>query len=271
MRDIRVAAVISRSPVGQIRRNLDEMGQWVRQAKGQLAELVCFPELNVTGYSTDRQIADFAQPLDGPVVREMAQLAADEKIVILAGMAEAAADGRVYASHLVLQPDGQMGVYRKLHLAAPERDAFTPGNQVPVFDVQGVKFGIQLCYDGHFPELSTCMAEMGVELIFLPHASPRGNAIQKHHSWMRHLPARAFDNSIFVIACNQVGENGGALIFPGNALILGPSGEILQKAVGGREGLLLADLKEGDLNLVRGHRMRYFFAHRRPELYHPRP
>jgi N-carbamoylputrescine amidase len=252
--------------VGQIRRNLDEMGKWVRQAKGQEAELVCFPELNVTGYGTDLQIADFAQPVSGPVVREMADLAAAEKIVILAGMAEAAG-GRVYASHLVLQPNGQMGIYRKLHLAPPERDVFTPGSQVPVFEAQGIKFGIQLCYDGHFPELSTCMAEKGVEVIFFPHASPRGNAIQKHRSWMRHLPARAFDNSIFVVACNQVGENGSDLIFPGNALILGPSGEILKKAVAGREGLLLADLRAGELSMVHSHRMRYFFAHRRPELY----
>lgn len=270
MRDIRVAAVISQSPVGQIRRNLDEMGKWVREAKSQQAELICFPELNVTGYDPGPQIAQVAQPPDGPLVREMAQMAAAEKITILAGMAEAAADGSVYASHFVLQPDGQMGIYRKLHLAPPEQAAFTPGSLVPVFKARGIQFGIQLCYDAHFPELSTCMAEKGVDLIFFPHASPRGNALQKHNSWMRHLPARAYDNSIFVVACNQVGDNGCDLVFPGNALILGPSGEILRKATGGREGLLLADLSASDLDRVRSHRMRYFFAHRRPELYRQR-
>jgi N-carbamoylputrescine amidase len=267
MQDIRVAAVISRSPVGQVRNNLDEMRKWVREAKSKQADLICFPELNVTGYTTGRQIENVAQPSDGTVVREMAQMAASEKIVILAGIAEAAADGNVYASHLVLQPDGQMGIYRKLHLAPPELKVFTPGNLVPVFKVQEIQFGIQLCFDAHFPELSTCMAEKGVDLIFFPHASPRGNALQKHNSWMRHLPARAYDNSIFVVACNQVGDNGCDLVFPGNALILGPSGEILRKATGGREGLLLADLSASDLDRVRRHRMRYFFAHRRPELY----
>jgi predicted amidohydrolase len=270
LRDIRVAAVICRSPLGQIRRNLDEMGKWVREAKSQGADLVCFPELNVTGYGTGRQIADLAQPLNGPVVREMVHLAAAEKIAILAGLAEAAADGRIYASHLVLQPSGLAGVYRKLHLAPPEREVFSPGSLVPVFEARGIKFGIQLCYDGHFPELSTCMAEKGVDVVFFPHASPRGHAIEKHHSWMRHLPARAYDNSIFVVACNQVGENGSDLIFPGNALILGPSGEILEKAHSGREGLLVADLRAGELTAVRSHRMRYFFAHRRPELYRNR-
>jgi N-carbamoylputrescine amidase len=64
-----------------------------------------------------------------------------------------------------------------------------------------------------------------------------------------------------------VGENGGVLRVPGNALILSPSGEILEKAVGGGEGLLLADLRASELERIRGHRMRYFFPHRRPELY----
>ncbi len=67
------------------------------------------------------------------------------------------------------------------------------------------------------------MAVKGAEILFLPHASPRGLAIDKHRSWMRHLTARAFDNSVFVVACNQTGYNGKGLTFPGNAVVLGHS------------------------------------------------
>jgi len=104
-------------------------------------------------------------------------------------------------------------------------------------------------------------------LIFIPHASPRGVAADKHRSWMRHLPARAYDNSVFIAACNQIGENGSGLSFPGNAVILGPSGHIITTHLTDREGILFADLKAEELASVRGHEMRYFFPNRRPELY----
>ena len=84
---------------------------------------------------------------------------------------------------------------------------------------------------------------------------------------MRHLTARAFDNSVFIVACNQVGENQKGLDFPGLAVIVGPSGKILAKDTTGREGMLVADLKSDDLAAVRDHRMRYFLPNRRPELY----
>jgi predicted amidohydrolase len=107
---------------------------------------------------------------------------------------------------------------------------------------QGIRFGIQLCYDAHFPELSTRMAETDADVIFMPHASPRGQAADKHQSWMRHLPARAFDNGLFVVACNQTGDNENGLVFPGNAVVFSPSGEIMQTRLTGNSGMIMADL-----------------------------
>ena len=84
---------------------------------------------------------------------------------------------------------------------------------------------------------------------------------------MRHLTARAFDNSVYVVACNQVGDNGVGLAFPGTALVISPSGDVLAQDTSGREGLLVVDLEAGLLEHVRGHRMRHFFPNRRPDLY----
>ena len=84
---------------------------------------------------------------------------------------------------------------------------------------------------------------------------------------MRHLPARAYDNSLFIVACNQTGNNGKGLNFPGLAVIIGPSGEIIEKDTGGGEALVVADLSSGELKRVRNHPMRYFLANRRPDLY----
>jgi N-carbamoylputrescine amidase len=267
MKDIRIAAVTATCPVGKIEANLAAMESAVRRAAAGGAALVCFPELNMTGYCNRPEMAEAALFLSGPEVETAVRMAGTHRIVVLAGMAEKDDHGRVYASHLVLTPAGDVGVYRKVHIAPPERGTFTAGSNVPVFEAAGVRFGIQLCYDAHFPELSAVMAAKGAEVMFLPHASPRGDAEGKHLSWMRHLPARAFDNSVFVVAANQTGENCNGLTFPGNIVVLGPSGEVIGKDLSGEEGIFFADLKQDAIERVRGHEMRYFFPNRRPELY----
>ena len=264
---LRIAVVVCRCPVGATDHNLARTRHWAMAAKQQGASLVCFPEMNITGYSNRPEIETHAIYADGPEIEKLAQLSAEQGVTLLVGFAEKKDDCRIYASHMVITPDGATGIYRKLHLAPPETEAFEAGSKVPVFKWNGMRFGIQLCYDAHYPELSTLMAEARADVIFLPHASPRGQAADKHQSWMRHLPARAFDNGLFVVACNQIGDNGNGLQFPGNAVVFAPSGEIIETLLTGRSGLLVVDLETAWLTHVRGHRMRYFFPNRRPNLY----
>ena len=194
-------------------------------------------------------------------------MALEFQIVILAGMAEKDDNGRIFASHLVVGPEEISGIYRKIHIAPPEIGIFTAGDSIPVFETAGVILGIQLCYDVHFPELSTRMAVDGADIIFMPHASPRGTPPEKLTSWLRHLTARAFDNSVFIIACNQNGDNQKGLHFPGVAVVIDPSGEIINQNISGEDGLIISELKAETLNAVRSHRMRYFLPNRRPEIY----
>ena len=271
IKDIRIAAVVCRCPVGEITHNLNRTRHWTLKAKKKGAQLVCFPEMNLTGYSNRQTIAEYAIDSQGPEIDALTGLSVDQNIALLVGLAEKDRHGNLYASHLAITPNGRTGVYRKLHLAPPEVDHFTPGRQVSVFQWSGMRFGIQLCYDAHFPEISTQMAEADADVIFIPHASPRGHATDKHQSWMRHLPARAFDNGLFVVACNQTGNNGNGLIFPGNAVVFSPSGEIMDTRLSGRSGMLVADLRVEQLHHVRNHRMRYFLPNRRPGLYRSRP
>jgi predicted amidohydrolase len=267
LKDIRIAAVVCRSRVHQIEENISQMQKWVHASKEKGVDLICFPEMNVTGYSHQKDICRSAQDLTGAVVRNLMDLAASRNITILAGIAEKHTMDRVWASHLVLKPNGSCEVYRKVHIAPPEKDSMEAGNAIPIFETRGVKFGIQLCYDAHFPESATFLAINGADIIFLPHASPRGTSESKFHSWMRHLPARAYDNGVYVVACNQTGDNTNGLQFPGLSVIISPSGDLMQKDTSGREGILVAELKARDLEAVRGHRMRYFLPNRRPDLY----
>jgi predicted amidohydrolase len=190
------------------------------------------------------------------------------RIVLMAGIVEVVDAGSLpYITQIIAGPNGLIGAYRKTHLGPTETATYRPGQKIDVFKTGKTTFGVQLCYEGHFPEISTQMALMGADMLFIPHASPRGAPEEKLESWMRHLPARAFDNGIFVIACNQVGACGGGLTFPGVAVIFGPDGRLLARYVGIREHILYADLRDESLQNVRRHRMRYFLPERRPLLY----
>jgi len=267
VKDLRVAVVVCNSRVGEIQHNLDKMTVFVQQARQANADIVCFPEMNITGYSNHSDIRDLAQAIPGPASNTLCELSGSSACLILAGMAVKGKDSRIYATHMVAMPDGKMGIYRKCHIAPPEKEIYSPGNSIPTFRYKQSSFGIQLCYDTHFPELSTQMVLKGAEILFLPHASPRGFAVHKHRSWMRHLTARAFDNSVFIVACNQTGINGLGLTFPGNAVVLDPAGNIIAQSLSGRETMLIVDLKADVFHGIRDNRMHFFLPNRRPELY----
>lgn len=264
---LRIAVAVTRAVVGSVGDNLDRVRRWTVAAKSQGAELICFPEMSVTGYFNHSEIFRLAEPVPGNISQHLVELAAKEDIVVLAGMAERSPSNNIYASHLVVNPEGDVGIYRKLHIAPPEKKYLTAGTDIPLFEISGYTFGIQLCYDAHFPELATQMALKGADVIFLPHASPRGNSKNKFKSWMRHLPARAFDNGLYIVACNQTGENERGLSFPGIALVINPSGDVLKKEIDGDEKILIVDLERDALDKVRHHEMRYFLPNRRHDIY----
>lgn len=267
MEDIRVAAVVMESKVGKKAENLARMEPFVRRAADQGAHIVCFPELNISGYSLRQNISSFAEKIPGPGSEAVLMMAREHGLLILAGLAEEGVEGKYFISHFAASPEGLLGVYRKLHLGPPEEGVYQPGCDWPVFQFAGCTFGIELCFDAHFPELSTMLALRGAEIIFMPHASPRETPPEKKERFLRYLTARAYDNSVYVVACNQTGETESGLAFPGTALILNPRGEVMAADGDGGEEMIFADLKEADLKKVRENPQGFFLRRRRPALY----
>ena len=266
MKSVRVALVIQKSVPGNPEGNLDTCLELAAMAARRGAEIVLFPELNLTGYTLGKQLLSTATTIPGTLTDALLKASVENKITLLAGMAETDDPGRLFSAHVAAMADGTLGVYRKLHIPPPEKRIFTPGSAVTTFHTDTVNFGIQICYDAHFPELSTRMALKGAEILFFPHASPRGTPQGKLDSWLRHLTARAFDNSVFVLACNQVGTHGNDRSFPGVAVAIGPDGNIISHLLATRDELLIVDLDSALLEQIKGHRMRYFLPNRREDL-----
>jgi len=261
LKNIRAATAMMQSEINRTDKNIEVMHEFIDQAHASDVQILCFPELNMTGYCNRMTIRDVAEPVPGPSSNQLCAFAKSYNMMILAGLAEIDQD-KVYITHLIASSNGFMGKYRKLYLGPPEKKIFSKGDSVPVFRNQDISLGIQLCYDAHFPELTTIMCASGSEIIFIPHASPHGTSEQKFKSWMRHLPARAYDNSIFIVVCNASGTNCAGLKFPALSMAFDPSGNLITKSFFS-DSLMIVDLKASAFDYVRNHQMRYFFANRR--------
>ena len=267
MQNIRIANVVMNCPFGQTENNLDKIQFFVSKAYEKQVDVICFPELSVTGYNNQDFVNRFAETIPGESTNFIVNLSKKFNICILAGLIEKNGTFPPYITHIVSYPSGNIHLYRKTHLGPPEKSFFSQGQDLSLFEYKGTRFGIQICYDSHFPEISTHMALSGADLIFFPHASPRGSSQKKFQNWSKHLIARAYDNSVFVAACNQTGSNGIKLNFPGLAIIIDPSGNVINHNIENIEQLIITDLYAESIENVRNNRMKYFLYSRRPELY----
>jgi len=96
MDDLCIGLAVCRCPVGQVEANLAETAQWAGAARDAGADLICLPELNVTGYGYTAALAALAEPIPGPISRRLGRIARDSGIAVLAGMIERGPDGRIF-------------------------------------------------------------------------------------------------------------------------------------------------------------------------------
>jgi predicted amidohydrolase len=176
--------------------------------------------------------------------------------------------GIVYNTLIVFDSGGIGGVYRKTHVPTAEIGTWCHGGDLPVFNHPKARFGIEICYDSHFPEVSTALASRGAEIIFLPHASGGETVDEKYARWLRYVPTRAYDNGVFVAICNQVGDNGAGRTFTGVTFVCDPRGEVIARTeYGDRDEMVIVDLSAASLAESWQDPETFFRHFRRPEIY----
>ena len=248
MQDIRIAMVQMQSVVGNAERNIDVIGQFVTEAAVQNVDIVCFPELGINGYNAGDTSSPEPEPIPGPLTDRLSEIAASAGITFLAGLLERDESGIVYNTQIVFGPSGIEGVYRKTHVPTAEIGTWCHGGELPVFNHPKARCGIEICYDSHFPEVSTALASKGAEIIFLPHASGGETPDEKYARWLRYVPARAYDNGVYVAICNQVGDNWAGRTFTGVTFICDPRGEVIARTQhGDQDEMIIVDLTAASL------------------------
>lgn len=236
--------------------NLRLVAEQTERAAAQGAALVVFPEATMRCFG--RNLAEVAEPLDGPWAGAVRDVAAAAGVVVAVGMFTPADASRVRNTLLVTGP-GVEAAYDKIHLfdafGFAESDTVAPGEQPVVVQVEGVGVGFATCYDVRFPGLFTTLAEAGAELTCV--CASWGAGPRKVEQWDVLTRARALDATTFVAACGQadptsVGRapTGSAPTGVGHSAVVGPTGRTLA-ALGAEPGLLLADVDPAEVAAAR--------------------
>jgi predicted amidohydrolase len=286
MQTTRIAAVSMNGYLGEPERVLRAIDGWCERAAAEKAELVLFPELVIHGHCTPNTWA-LAEPVPGPSVAKLEQIAKRHRLVVCAGMSEKEND-IVYNTQVLVGPAGCLGKQRKLHLSRDEAFYYKGGREMPVFDIGPCKVGIVICYDNQFPEIARILALRGADVILMPHAgrfklwddTPASEAAARRysHNFLKKYTLRARENACFAVLTDQVGRAGYVDLWPkdsenqphhaGAALIWGPDGELLAQTQEEqiREEMIVADL---DAALLAEQRAlaNYMLRTRRPELF----
>lgn len=265
--EVRIGLVQMRCRLGDKDGNLRAAADLLEHAAGGLT-LACLPELFDVGYDPDARdsvLVDLAEPVPGPLTERLSELARRLDVGLVAGVLErdAHVPEVLYDTAVLVSRSGELaGSYRKSHLYPTEHRWFRPGNRLQVFDLDGVRVGIAICFEHAFPQIASTLARRGAQLILNPSAVPVGFEYLQE----LRIRARAQDNQIFAAAVNRVGSEG-PVVYSGGSLVAGPRGDVLARASSSELGVVSAEL---DLARIRSERLQEpALRALRPELYEP--
>ena len=274
---------------------VSRMVSLLHEAKAHGGEVVVFPELALTTffprcYTEDETELDawFETQMPNADVQPLFDAAAKLNVGFYLGYAELVLQNgkkhRFNTSIIVDGSGGIVGKYRKIHLPGHfenepwrpfqhlEKCYFEPGDLgFPVFDAFGGKVGMCICNDRRWPETFRVMGLRGAELVMLGYNTPRHYPLAPEHDHLQdfhnHLcmQASAYANGCWVIGTAKAGlEENCDLI--GGSCIIAPTGEIVAKAQGVGDELVIAKI-----NLDRCRELREnvfnFSLHRQPNEY----
>lgn len=294
--NIRIASAQFEHRSGDKTYNLSVIDRLSKQAAEGGARAIAFHECSITGYTFARRLSkdemlDIAEYIpNGESISRLTEISQKYDIAVLAGLFEKDEQDKLYKTYVCVNKKGLVAKFRKLH---PFINPYlTPGNSYCVFDLEGWKCGILICYDNNVIENVRATALLGADIIFMPHVTmctpstrPGAGFVDpalwynrendptplrlefdgmKGRGWlMKWLPSRAYDNAVYVIFSNPIGMDDDQLK-NGCSMIIDPFGDIISECHNLGDDLAIATLTPEKLKDAGGYRYR---KARRPELY----
>ncbi len=239
--------------------NLDKAVTRIREAAAQGAQIVCLQELFRSQYFCrveDANLFDLAESIPGPSTDEIALVAKEAGVVVIASLFERRAAGLYHNTAAVIDASGDLlGIYRKMHIPDDplfyEKYYFTPGDLgFRFFDTTFGRIAVLVCWDQWYPEAARIAALGGANILFYPtaigwHPSEKAEFGEaQYDAWKTIQRSHAIANGIYVAAVNRVGFEGPTdhgLEFWGGSFIADPFGRVLKEATHDQEEILVVE------------------------------
>ncbi len=296
MENIKIATAQFENKSNDKEYNLSIIDKLSKQAAIEGAKMIAFHECSITGYTFARNLSK-AQMLElaelipgGRSIDILTQIAEKNNIAILAGLFEKDKDDNLFKAYVCVDKHGLVAKHRKLHPFINPH--LLPGDQYTVFEFEGWKCGILICYDNNVIENVRATALLGANIIFMPHVTmctpstrPGAGFVDpelwknknndpetlhkefdgpKGREWlMKWLPARAYDNGVYVVFSNPIGMDDDQLK-NGCSMIIDPFGDVIAECRSLNDEFVIAELTSEKLTQAGGYR---YTQARRPELY----
>ena len=239
-RKLRVATVQMKF-ADSIAANLSKIERAMSQAARRGADAVLFPECATTGYAC---AFDTLKPESiAEALVHVGALAARHGINVLLGT-PVFAGRKLHNCLVVFDRAGRVThCYAKCQLTESDRRFFAPGDEIALFEIDGVRATAIICHERRYPELVRLAVMAGARILFHPNAGMDTLAVSRKKRGGRDgIAVRAFENAIYYVFANSVGPQGGGKWSAGDSKIVAPDGTVLRLADNHSESVITADL-----------------------------
>ena len=241
---LRVALAQINVTVGDLEGNAEKIRMAMQQAHAAFAHIVCFPELALTGYPPeDLLLKPGFVAANLHKLEELIALSADlPGLTAVIGFVDR--DDDIYNAAAIVHGGRLAGTYHKHYLpnygVFDENRYFQAGREAPIFLINGVHVGVNICEDIWYPiGPMTMQAYAGAEVILNINGSPyhAGKGVFREEM----LATRAADNGVIVAYLNMVGGQD-ELVFDGDSMVFNEQGMLIARAKQFAEDMLIVDL-----------------------------
>ncbi|CAE6777733.1 (R)-stereoselective amidase [Paraburkholderia nemoris] len=250
---LRIAAAQAQPVSGDVTANIARTVELTRIAADRGAKLVVFPEKFLSGYEPDLIAGDpakYAFDEHDARLEPIRQVCREREIAVIVGAATRGIGGvdGLHISSLIFNRSGELiEPYHKQHLYSGETKIYRPGTQGCMLEIDGWRLALGVCYDSGFPEHARNAAVNGAHAYLVSALFSVKTGYHQSRIW---FPARAFDNTLYVLLSNHVGTTGGWETC-GASAIWGPYGDVVSEASRDRAEVITALLDPAVLADVR--------------------
>lgn len=221
----------------------------VEKAAKDKAEIICFPESYIPGYSVMTEFSTETPTIEilKNALDKVCQIAAKNEIAVIIPMDWYLPEGLANLAFVISNKGEILGYQTKNQLDPTEDNVWIPGTTRQIFEVNGVKFGITICHEGfRYPESVRWAAQNGAKIVFHPHfggSNIKGTKLTEWGSknnpyYEKAMMMRALENTIYFASANC------AFNYPDSASsVIAPDGTCIAHETYGKPGVLIAEIE----------------------------